>query len=111
MALIHDKEEPLMVEDPLKIVIQRMGVSEFSKFVEAAPQNTDKFFKGKRKPKRETLDRFLKPFGLKTGSGFKCMPFFDIFHDFIFAFGSPETAPGGDSNDRKGQRGLVAGGS
>jgi DNA-binding phage protein len=65
-ALIHDKEEPLPVEDALKIVIQRMGVSEFSKLVEAAPQNIDKFLKGERNPKRETLDRFLKPFGLKT---------------------------------------------
>lgn len=66
LALIQDEDEPMTVEEALKLVIQKMGTTDFANFVGERPQTIDKFLKGERTPKRATLDKFLKPFNLKT---------------------------------------------
>jgi len=59
-------EEPMTIEDTLIWIIKRMGTTDFANLVGERKQTIDKLLKGERKPKRETLDKFLKPFGLKT---------------------------------------------
>lgn len=63
LSLIED--EPMTVEEALRFTIQRMGTSDFALFVGDIVQSVDKFIKGNRKLKPETLDRYLRPFGLK----------------------------------------------
>jgi DNA-binding phage protein len=50
----------------LRMIASKMGTTEFAHFVGERPQNINKFIHGSRSPKRETLDRYLKPFGLET---------------------------------------------
>ena len=59
-------EEPMTIEQTLIWVIKRMGTTDFANLIGERKQTIDKFLKGERKPKRETLDKFLKPFGLRT---------------------------------------------
>jgi DNA-binding phage protein len=59
-------EDPWTIEETLIFIIKRMGTTDFANLVGERKQTIDKFLKGQRKPKRETLDKFLKPFGLKT---------------------------------------------
>ena len=59
-------EEALSAEDALRETISRMGVKEFSELAGVAPSNVVDFLRGKRNPKPETLDTYLRPFGLKT---------------------------------------------
>ena len=59
-------EDPMTIEETLIWIIKRMGTTDFAGLVGEQKQSIDKFLKGERKPKRETLDKFLKPFGLKT---------------------------------------------
>lgn len=69
--LINDEDEPMSVEDALRFVIKRMGTTDFANLVGESKQTVDKFLKGQRNPKRETLDKFLRPFGLVTVVGVK----------------------------------------
>jgi DNA-binding phage protein len=64
-ALMED-EDGLSVEDALRHTIERMGVKEFSEAAGVPSPNVQEFLKGKRKLKPETLDMYLRPFGLKT---------------------------------------------
>jgi hypothetical protein len=66
LALIDDEDEPMTVEEALRFTIQRMGTTDFAELVGDLVQSVDKFLKGNRKLKPETLDRYLRPFGLKT---------------------------------------------
>jgi DNA-binding phage protein len=66
LLLLNDQDEPMSVEEALRYVIFQMGTTEFAEMVGMRVQTIDKFLKGERHPKRETLDKFLKPFGLKT---------------------------------------------
>lgn len=66
LELMNMKNDPMELEEALKFTVERMGTLEFAKLVGEQKQNVDKFIKGHRKLKRETLDKYLKPFGLKT---------------------------------------------
>ena len=66
LELLQNKEEPMPLEDVLRLIARKMGTTDFAEFVGERVQNIDKFVKCKRHPKRETLDKFLRPFGLET---------------------------------------------
>ena len=66
LALIHDEDEPMSVEEALRFTIRRMGTVEFADLAGEKKQNVDKFLSGERNLKRETLDKYLEPFGLRT---------------------------------------------
>ncbi len=63
---LMEGEDGLSAEDALRHTIQRMGVKEFSELAKVPPPNVQEFLKGIRKLKPDTLDIYLKPFGLKT---------------------------------------------
>ena len=64
--LLGNKDEPIPLEEVLRLIARKMGTTDFADFVGERVQNIDKFIKGERHPKRETLDKFLRPFGLET---------------------------------------------
>jgi DNA-binding phage protein len=66
MELIENEDEPMSIEEALRFTIRRMGLVEFSNLVGEKKQNVSKFLTGERNLKRETLDKYLKPFGLHT---------------------------------------------
>ena len=59
-------EEGLPLEEALRQTIERMGVTEFCERSKMRKQNVNELVKGKRRPKPESLDAFLKPFRLRT---------------------------------------------
>lgn len=61
----------MSLDEVLRLIAKKMGTTEFADFVGERVQNIDKFIKGERNPKRETLDKFLRPFGLETVLGVK----------------------------------------
>lgn len=63
---LMEGEEGLSAEIALRTTIQAMGVSEFCKRARLSHSFVDAFLKSKRKPKPETLNDFLKPFGLRA---------------------------------------------
>ena len=63
---LMEGEDGLSLEEALRHTIARMGVKEFCDRAKVALPNVVNFIKGKRKPKPETLDVLLRPFGLKT---------------------------------------------
>ncbi|MBP9674338.1 MAG: hypothetical protein KBD63_04520 [Bacteriovoracaceae bacterium] len=65
MNLIEDADEPMTVEEALLFMIPRMGVAEFCHMTGKGKADVDKFLRGDRRPKPETLNEYLKPFGLK----------------------------------------------
>ncbi len=66
LALIQNENDPMEVEDALRFTIRRMGVVEFSNLVGEKKQNVTKFLSSERILKKETLDKYLAPFGLQT---------------------------------------------
>lgn len=66
LELLQNADEPMPLEDVLRLIARKMGTTDFADFVGERVQNIDKFIKGERHPKRETLDKFLRPFGLET---------------------------------------------
>lgn len=64
LGLIED-DEGITVEDALKHTIRKLGTKEFAELSGIPSSNTTDFLTGKRKPKPETLDQYLKPFNLK----------------------------------------------
>ena len=68
LALIQDEDEPMSIEEALRFTIRQMGTVEFAALVGEKKQNVGKFLSGERNLKRETLDKYLKPFGLQTVS-------------------------------------------
>jgi DNA-binding phage protein len=65
LMTLMEGEDGLSVEESLKQTIRRMGVTEFSQAAKVPRPNVQEFLKGKRKLKNETLNIYLKPFGLK----------------------------------------------
>ena len=65
ISLMEGKES-YSLEEALRIVISKMGIKEYCDLAKVALPNIVNFIKGKRRPKPETLDFLLKPFGLKT---------------------------------------------
>ena len=62
--LINNEDEPMSIEEALRLTIKQMGTTDFANLVNKSKQAVDKFLKEKRKPKIETLNEFLMPFGL-----------------------------------------------
>ena len=65
LSLIEDEDEPLSVEEALRIAIPRMGVAEFSRKIKKSKTDVDKFLRGERNLKPETLNEYLVPFRLR----------------------------------------------
>ena len=63
LAYIND--HGLTVEDALKHTIEDMGVKAFAELCDVYPSEINEFCSGKRNPKPEKLDVYLKPFALK----------------------------------------------
>lgn len=64
--LLENQDNPLSLDQVLRVIASKMGTTEFAEFVGERVQNINKFIRGERYPKRETLDKFLRPFGLET---------------------------------------------
>ena len=64
LALVEGDEEPISIEEALRIVIPQMGVAEYSRSITKSKTDVDKFLRGERNLKRETLNEYLKPFDL-----------------------------------------------
>ncbi len=69
LELLSNENEPMLLEDILRLIARRMGTTEFAEFVGERVQNINKFITGERNPKRETLDKFLRPFGFVSTLG------------------------------------------
>ena len=65
LGLMED-DDGMLVEDALSHAIVRMGIKEVSDSAGIPTSNIHEFLKGKRKLKPESLDLYLKTFGLKT---------------------------------------------
>lgn len=61
-----DDEDALEIEDALRLAISKMGTTDFARLVDEDKANVDKFLKGSRVLKEETLNRYLRPFGLRV---------------------------------------------
>lgn len=66
LNLIEDEEEPMSIEDALRMTISRMGVAEFSRKIKKSKTDVDKFLRGERNLKPETLNEYLLPFNLRV---------------------------------------------
>lgn len=66
LSLMEGDDEPMSLEEALRFTIIQIGSSAFANMVGTRPQTIDKFISEERSPKSETLDQWLKPFGLKT---------------------------------------------
>lgn len=64
-------EEGLSPQDALRTTIEIMGIKEFAELVGEPPARIHEFLKKKRSLKPNTLDVFLKPFGLRTRIAFE----------------------------------------
>jgi hypothetical protein len=65
LSLVNDDEEPIEIEVALRLVINRMGVTEFAKLIGESKSNVGNFLNGHRVLKEETLNKYLAPFHLK----------------------------------------------
>lgn len=65
LNLIEDGDEGMTVEEALRMAIPRMGVAEFSRRIKKSKTDVDKFLRGERNLKPETLDEYLVPFNLR----------------------------------------------
>lgn len=63
---LMEGEDGLSPEEALRLTITSMGIKEFARLVNVPAPRVVEFTKQKRNFKPETLDVFLKPFGLKT---------------------------------------------
>ena len=66
LSLVQDEEEPMDIESALCFVIRRMGTTDFANLVDEDKGNVDKFLKGRRNLKEDTLNRYLEPFDLRV---------------------------------------------
>ena len=65
LSLVENEEEPMSIESALCFVIEKMGTTDFANLVDENKGDIDKLLKGKRILKKSTLNRYLKPFGLR----------------------------------------------
>ena len=63
--LVAALDEGISLQEALGKVIRTMGVKEFSARVGVASPNVLRAINPRHNPKQETLNRLLKPFGLK----------------------------------------------
>lgn len=69
---LMEGDDGLALEDALRRTIEIMGIKEFCQFAKSKKvsslheSNVVDFIKGKRVPKRETLNNYLKPWKLKA---------------------------------------------
>ena len=66
LEALMEGEEGLSLEEALRVTADSMGIKEFAQLTQEASSNIVDFLKGRRHPKQSTLDKYLKPFGLKT---------------------------------------------
>jgi DNA-binding phage protein len=64
LALVEGDEEPISIEEALRMVIPQMGVAEHCRTISKSKTDVDKFLRGERNLKRDTLNEYLKPFDL-----------------------------------------------
>ena len=62
---LTEGEDGLALDEALQHTIKRMGIKEFCNMTKIPMPNVMEFIKGKRKPKPETLEKYLKPFKLR----------------------------------------------
>lgn len=65
LGLINFEEEPMEIEEALRVVINRMGVTDFARMIGENKSNVASFLNGSRKLKEESLNKYLKPFKLR----------------------------------------------
>lgn len=65
LNLVEDEDEPMTVEEALRLAIPRMGVAEYSRKIKKSKADIDKFLRGERNLKPETLNDYLVPFNLR----------------------------------------------
>ena len=63
---LSEGDDGLALDEALQITIKRMGIKEFGLMTKIPMPNVMEFLSGKRKPKPETLAKYLKPFGLRA---------------------------------------------
>ena len=63
---LMEGEDGFSLEEALRTTIRQMGVKEFCERTQMRKQNVNDFLTEQRNLKGETLDTFLKPFGLRT---------------------------------------------
>ena len=68
LALMEDMDEVegLPLFEALKMVIAKMGVTEFAELVGMKRSSVSRILSQASLPRLETLDKFLEPFGLKV---------------------------------------------
>lgn len=66
LGLVNDEDEPMEVEEALRFIINRMGVTEFANLIGESKSNVGNFLNGTRNLKEETLNKYLTPFRLKV---------------------------------------------
>lgn len=62
---LTEGEDGLDLQEALRMTIRSMGIKEFCQMTKILMPNVLEFLNGKRKPKPETLEKYLKPFGLR----------------------------------------------
>ena len=65
LNLVNDKDEPMSIEEALRFIIPKIGVSEFAKIIDKNISDVDKFLRKERNLKPDTLIDYLKPFKLQ----------------------------------------------
>lgn len=63
---LTEGDDDLELEQALRITITRIGIKEFCEMSKIQMPNVSAFLKGRRKLKPETIDTYLKPFGLRV---------------------------------------------
>jgi hypothetical protein len=63
---LTEGEDGLELDAALQLTIKRMGIKEFCQMTHVPMPNVMEFLNGKRKLKPETLDKYLRPFGLRA---------------------------------------------
>jgi DNA-binding phage protein len=67
LLIVAMEEEGLPLQQVLGTMIRAIGVKEFAKKAGMAPPNVLRAINLRHNPTQETLDRLLKPFGLRIG--------------------------------------------
>ncbi len=60
-------DEGVPLQQALAKVVRAIGVKEFAARIGMASPNVSRAIDGRHKPKQETLNRLLEPFGLRLG--------------------------------------------
>lgn len=66
LLTLMEGEDGLSLEDALRHTVKAMGVKEYCACAKLSMPNVVRFLNTKRSLKTETLEKYLKPFGLKA---------------------------------------------